>query len=57
MRCSGMGRTLDACYKKAGEICAASYTIVDRAYGTVAVPIAGGGMLAVPQHDLAIECK
>ena len=57
VRCSGMGRTLDACYKKAGEICPAGYTIVDRAYGTVAVPVPGGGMLVAPQHNLAIECK
>jgi hypothetical protein len=57
MRCSGMGRTLDACYKKAGEVCPSGYTIVDRRSGTIAVPVAGGGMMAAPQHNLAIECK
>src|SRR2546428_7510503 len=57
MRCSGMGRTLDACYKKAGEVCPSGYTIVDRASGTIAVPVTGGGMIAAPQHNLAIECK
>ena len=57
MRCSGMGRTLDACYKKAGEICPSGYTIIDRASGTVAVPVYGGGIVAAPQHNLAIECK
>ncbi len=57
MRCSGMGRTLDACYKKAGEMCPSGYTIVDRASGTMAVPVYGGGMMAAPQHNLAIECK
>lgn len=56
MRCSGMGRTLDACYKKSGEVCPAGYTIIDRASGTVGVPVSGGVMLA-PQHSLAIECK
>ena len=25
MHCSGMGRTLEACYQKAGEICPAGY--------------------------------
>jgi len=57
MRCSGMGRTLDACYKKAGEVCPSGYTIVDHASGTIAVPVTGGGMIAAPQHNLAIECK
>lgn len=56
MRCSGMGRTLDACYKKAGEVCPNGYTIIDRASGTVAVPV-GGSIVAAPQHNLAIECK
>ena len=57
IRCSGMDRTLDACYKKAGEVCPSGYTIVDRASGTIAVPVTGGGMIAAPQHNLAIECK
>jgi hypothetical protein len=56
MRCSGMGRTLDACYKKAGEICPSGYTIVDRASGTVAA-VYGGGIVAAPRHNLAVECK
>lgn len=57
MRCSGMGRTLDACYQKAGEICPSGYSIIDRASGTVAVPASGGGFIAAPQHNLAVECK
>ena len=56
MRCSGMGRTLDACYKKAGEVCPQGYTIIDRASGIVAVPIRGS-IMAAPQHNIAIECK
>jgi len=56
MKCSGMGRTLDGCYKKAGELCPAGYTIIDRATGVVAVPVSGG-FIAAPQHNLAIECK
>lgn len=56
MRCSGMGRTLDACYQKAGEVCPDGYTITDRASGTVAVPV-NGSIMAAPQHSLAIECK
>lgn len=57
MKCSGMGRTLDACYAKAGEVCPSGYLIIDRASGTVAVPLATGGFIAAPQHNLAIECK
>ena len=56
MKCSGMGRTLDACYKKAGEVCPGGYNIIDRASGTGGVPMQGGTMMA-PQHNLAIECK
>lgn len=57
MKCSGMGRTLDACYVKAGELCPAGYNIVDRTTGTVAVPTMNGGFMAAPQHSLAVECK
>lgn len=56
MRCSGMGRTLDACYKKAGEICPNGYNIIDRSSSTVAVPV-NGSFMAAPQHNIAIECK
>ena len=57
MRCSGEGRTLEACYQKSGEICPTGYNIVDRASSTVAIPLATGGILASPQHTLTIECK
>jgi len=50
-----MGRTLDACYQKAGEVCLNGHTIIDRASGTVAVPV-NGSIMGAPQHNLAIEC-
>lgn len=56
MRCSGMGRTLDACYQKAGEVCSSGYNIIDRASEIVAVPVNGSIMMAT-EHNLAIECK
>lgn len=56
MRCSGMGRTLEACYDKAGELCPNGYTIVDSSSGTVGVPMNGGTMMAL-KRNLAIECK
>ena len=33
------------------------YTIIDRATGTVGVPLATRGMITMPQYNLAIECK
>jgi hypothetical protein len=57
MQCSGMGRTLDDCYQKSGELCPSGYSIVSSTAGTVAVPTYGGGTLAVPDYGLAIECK
>ena len=42
MECSGMGRTLEACYQKAGEVCPSGYRIVDRTSGVVGVPQYGG---------------
>lgn len=57
MKCSGMGRTLDACYQKAGEICPVGYDIVDRTSGTVGYGTGGGKFMFAQQHNLAIECK
>ncbi len=56
MKCSGMGRTLVACYQKAGELCPSGYTIVHLTSGTVVVP-SGDSVIAAPKHNLAIECK
>lgn len=56
MKCSGMGRTLDECYQKAGELCLDGYTIVDRTSGIVGVPSNGGTLISTRQ-GLAIECK
>jgi hypothetical protein len=56
MKCSGFGRTLDACYQKAGEVCPSGYNIVDRSSGTVGFMNQGTFMMA-PQNGLVIECK
>jgi len=52
MRCSGMGRTLDACYQKAGELCPTGYTIIHSTTGVVMVDD-----IAKPRNTIAIECK
>lgn len=56
MRCSGMGRTLEMCYQKAGEVCPNGYNIVGQNSSIVAVPV-NGSFMAAPQHNLSIECK
>ena len=56
MKCSGMGKTLDACYIKAGEICSKGYSIIDNRTDTKIIPV-NGSVLATPQRFLAIECK
>ena len=56
MLCSGMGRTWDKCYVKAGEVCPNGYDIIDQRSSTVAIPT-GSGMIAAPKQNLAIECK
>jgi hypothetical protein len=56
MKCSGMGRTLEACYQKAGEVCPSGYNIVDRSSGTIGFMNQGTFMMA-PQNSLTIECK
>ncbi len=56
MQCSGWGRTLADCYRRAGEICPDGYRVVKQSSATAAVP-AGGGVVAAPQYTLAVECK
>ena len=56
MRCSGMGRSLEACYQKAGEVCPSGYNIVDRPSGTVGF-MNQGTMMMAPQNGLVIQCK
>jgi hypothetical protein len=56
MKCSGMGRTLDKCFVKAGEVCPNGYNIISQTSGTVAVPV-GASIGAAPKQAMAIECK
>lgn len=56
MNCSGMGRTLDDCYRKAADLCPKGYNVVDRTGGTVATPIQNG-TLAATDYRLVVACK
>jgi hypothetical protein len=58
MECSGMGRTLDACFQKAGEVCPRGYQIVSQTSDIVGLPMGRGqGMMIAPKRGLAIECR
>lgn len=52
MGCSGIGRSPEACFKRAGELCQAGYSIIsnDTQY------MAWGGQL-IPRNTIAVECK
>ncbi|QWD71584.1 hypothetical protein [Polynucleobacter sp. UB-Raua-W9] len=56
MRCSGMGRSMEECYQRAGEVCPSGYNIIDNSSGTVAM-MTQGTMIAGVKRDMAIECK
>jgi hypothetical protein len=55
MMCNQMGYSLDACYKKAGALCPDGHTNISPA-STVGVPVSGG-MMTLPQHLVAVECR
>jgi len=47
MRCGG---DLDACYRRAGELCPRGWNIVNQTGHAVALPIYGGGAIAVQRR-------
>lgn len=56
MKCSGLGRTLEACHAKADELCPDGYTVIAQMSETVVVPLMDGSKLSVPERRLRIEC-
>ena len=56
MECTGMGRTLDACYKKADELCQRRWVFVDMVTEINAVPV-HGGFIFDPWYYIAVECR
>jgi len=56
MRCSGSGRTIEACYQKAGELCPLGYTIISNSAHVVGIPT-NNGTIIIPKKEMAIECK
>lgn len=57
MRCSGMGRDWEDCYRKAAELCPNGYSVIGQQSATVGVPTSDGGTLMAPRQSLAVECK
>jgi hypothetical protein len=51
-----MGRSMEECYQRAGEVCPSGYNIIDNSSGTVAM-MTQGTMIAGVKRDMAIECK
>lgn len=56
MKCSGFGRTLDDCYKAAGEICPSGYSFIDNSSDTVAFAT-NGKLVAGARRNMTIECN
>lgn len=56
MRCSGGGRSLAECYRKASDLCPTGYHVIEQRSATAIVPTALGP-IGAPQHSLAVECK
>lgn len=57
MQCSGMGRTVDMCYQKAGELCPNGYLIIDKSNEIVGMTSSYGNVMMIPKNSLTIECK
>lgn len=50
MDCSGPG--IEACYRKAGEVCPGGYDIIGQSNEAIS-----SGKFLVPQPKLAVECR
>ena len=57
MKCSGLGRTIEQCYAKAGELCPSGYSVVSQSSTSRIVPGNGdAGPFSVTKENLTIEC-
>lgn len=57
MKCSGMGRTMEACLHKAAEMCPRGYAVITSGTSNAMGIPAGNSLLIASQRDLSIECK
>ena len=56
MRCSGAGRTLEACYQKAGQLCPSGYDVISEGGGGALLGTPHG-LIGASRHSLMVECK
>lgn len=47
---------LSYCYKRAAELCAGKYEIVNQSQGVTGVPMSTGGTVIVTSHGMTIKC-
>lgn len=57
MECSAMGRTMNDCYRKAGELCPNGYTILGQQSQLAGMMQAGAMFVPAMSQTLAIECR
>jgi|GEM_PF-2371619 len=57
LKCSGFGRTIEDCYKKAGEICPNGYDIENTSRTVQGIPQATGSTIIVSKEYMLISCK
>lgn len=57
MKCSGMGRTKEDCYRKAGEMCPNGYAIVDSSSRMSGVILTQHAAIPTHQEYMLVTCK
>jgi hypothetical protein len=57
LKCSGMGRTKEDCYQKAGEICPNGYNVADDSSRLAGVYVTQYAAIPINQDYLLISCR
>lgn len=57
LKCSGMGRTTEDCYEKAGELCPAGYIVEDVSRRAGPVVVSGNSIIPTSTEYMLVTCK
>lgn len=57
MKCSGWGRSIEDCYKKAAELCPHGYVIENQQQSTQGIPQQNGSTVIIQRDYMLISCK
>src|SRR6185295_13605155 len=57
LKCSGWGRKIVACYRKAVELCPHGYDVERQNTGTTWAPSPSGGVVIAPKNYMLISCR